>query len=89
MSQVVTQNHGTASKRTSTATSTTCAVTCEGIYADVQLALLEEKEKREDMEKVSVLMQQYNDFKRKTLPNFRFNPEKKTAHYGMSFQRFV
>ena len=59
-----------------------CSVTCEGVYADVQLALLGEEEKREDMEKVFELVQQYNDFKRKKLRNFRFNPEKGTTHYG-------
>ena len=54
------------------------------VYADVQLALLGEEEKREDEEKVSILMKQYNDFKRKTLPNFRFNHEKGTTHYSKS-----
>ena len=65
-----------------------CAVTCEGIYADVQLALLGEEEKGKDKEKVFVLMQQYNDFKRRTLPNFRFNPEKDTAHYSKSSNNY-
>ena len=60
----------------------TCTVTCEGIYANVQLALLGEEEKREDKEKVSILMNQYNEFKRKILPNFRFNPEKETTYFG-------
>ena len=55
-----------------------CAVTCEGIYADVEL----EEERREDMEKVSKLIGQYNDLKRKRLPNFRFNPEKGTMPFG-------
>ena len=51
-------------------------VTCQGIYADVQV-LTEQtpagKEKMEDMEKVSRLLEQYNEFKKKNLPNFRFN----------------
>ena len=34
------------------------------------------------MEKVSKLIGQYNDLKRKRLPNFRFNPEKGTMPFG-------
>ena len=64
-----------------------CPVTCEGIYADVQLALLDEEEKREDKKKVSKLIDQYNKFKRETLPNLRFNPEKGKTHYGIKIPK--
>ena len=43
---------------------------------------INEKEKRDDMEKVSRLMRQYNEFKEKNLPNFRFNPKNAGSHYG-------
>ena len=59
-------------------------VTCQGIYADVQV-LTEQtpagKEKMEDMEKVSRLLEQYNEFKNKNLPNFRFNASAE-SEYG-------
>ena len=94
-----------------------CSVTCQGIYADVQMVkerltktsrkeqnsnedlpttvdnkvLLDEIEKlrasiggeeqEEDNKKVSRLVQQYQDFKKKNLPNFLFNPEKGTEKY--------
>ena len=61
-----------------------CAVTCEGIYADVQVASFGEEEKKDDKEKVYELIRQYNEYKRKALPNFRFNPQKETTHYGMT-----
>ena len=61
-----------------------CMVTCQGIYADVQV-LTEQtpagKEKMEDMEKVSRLLEQYNEFKKKNLPNFRFNASAE-SEYG-------
>ena len=60
----------------------TCSVSCEGIYADIQLALLGGEEKKADEGKVTKLIDQYENFKRRTLPNFRFNPQKGTTHYG-------
>ena len=60
----------------------TCSVNCEGIYADIQLALLGDEEKKADEEKVKEVVDQYEKFKRRTLPNFRFNPQKGTTHYG-------
>ena len=59
-----------------------CSVTCEGIYADIQLALLGDGEKKADVGKVTELIDQYEKFKRRTLPNFRFNPQKGNTHYG-------
>ena len=53
-----------------------CSVTCEGIYADVQ-----KEDPDEDNQKISKLVKQYNDFKKKNLPNFFFNPEKQTEQY--------
>ena len=35
----------------------------------------------EDMEKVSRLLEQYNEFKKKNLPNFRFNASAE-SEYG-------
>ena len=60
----------------------TCSVSCEGIYADIQLALLGDEEKKADEEKVKEVVDQYEKFKRRTLPNFRFNPQKGATHYG-------
>ena len=80
-----------------------CSVSCQGIYADVQIlterftqntdgrvlhhrenleAMIGVEEEREDKEKVSRLINEYNEFKRKNLPNFRFNPEKGGTQYG-------
>ena len=54
-----------------------CAVTCEGIFADV-----EKEESKEDNNKISQLLKQYNNFKKKNLPNFFFDPEKRTEQYS-------
>ena len=40
------------------------------------------KEQEEDNKKVSRLIKQYNEFKKKNLPNFFFNPEKGTEQYS-------
>ena len=45
-------------------------------------AMIGVEEEREDKEKVSRLINEYNEFKRKNLPNFRFNPKKGGTHYG-------
>ena len=94
-----------------------CSVTCQGIYADVQMmkerltktprkqhssieeipttvdnkVLLDEIEKlrasiggeeqEEDKEKISQLVKQYKEFKKRNLPNFFFNPQKGTEKY--------
>ena len=94
-----------------------CSVTCQGIYADVQMVkerltktpikehnsieeipttseiqvLLNEIEKlrgsiggeeqEEDNKKISQLVEQYKEFKKKNLPNFLFNPQKGTEKY--------
>ena len=59
-----------------------CNTTCEGIYADVQKATNEGKELEEDNEKISQLVKQYNEFKKRNLPNFFFNPEKRTEQFS-------
>ena len=64
-----------------------CRVTCEGIYADVQMVKeqltnsIGREEQEEDNKKVSRLVKQYKEFKKKNLPNFLFNPEKGTEKY--------
>ena len=40
------------------------------------------KEQEEDNKKVSRLVKQYNEFKKKNLPNFFFNPEKGTEQFS-------
>ena len=40
------------------------------------------EEQEEDNKKVSRLVKQYNEFKKKNLPNFFFNPEKGTEQFG-------
>ena len=57
---------------------------CEGIYADVQILKEGMAETQEDMEKISRLVNQYNEFKKNILPNFLFNPEKRTSEYSKS-----
>ena len=64
-----------------------CSVTCEGIYADVQMVkeqlmkTIGGEDQEEDNENVSRLVKQYKEFKKKNLPNFLFNPEKGTEKY--------
>ena len=43
------------------------------------------EEEEEDKKKVSRLVKQYTEFKRKNLPNVLFNPEKGTEQYSKSF----
>ena len=66
----------------------TCSVSCEGIYADIQLALLGDEEKKADEEKMKEVVDQYEKFKRRTLPNFRFIPEKETTHYSKNSNNY-
>ena len=61
-----------------------CMASCEGIYADVQILKEGSAETQEDMEKISRLVNQYNEFKKNILPNFLFNPEKRTSEYSKS-----
>ena len=46
---------------------------------------IEKGGEEEDKKKVSRLVKQYTEFKRKNLPNFLFNPEKGTEQYSKSF----
>ena len=59
-----------------------CMASCEGIYADVQILKEGSAETQEDMEKISRLVNQYYEFKKNILPNFLFNPEKRTSEYS-------
>ena len=45
-------------------------------------ASIGEEEIRGDIETVSRLLNQYNEFKMKNLPNYRFNPKKTKTQYG-------
>ena len=45
-------------------------------------ASIEGEEIRGDIETVSRLLKQYNEFKMKNLPNYRFNPKKPETQYG-------
>ena len=64
-----------------------CSVTCEGIYADVQMVKEQSmktiggEEQEEDKEKVLKLVKQFKEFKKMNLPNFLFNPQKGIEDY--------
>ena len=52
-----------------------CDVTCEGIYADVQWVNETEGERR-DAFKYLQLISEYNNFKKRVIKHFEFDPSK-------------
>ena len=64
-----------------------CSVSCQGIYADVQMVKeqltksIGGDQQEEDKEKVSMLVKQYKEFKKMNLPNVFFNPKKGTEKF--------
>ena len=54
-----------------------CSVTCEGIYADVQMRQMKESDERKgeelDKQKYIELISEYKKFKRNGVRHFRFN----------------
>ena len=53
------------------------------------IATLGSEEQEEDKKKVSRLLQQYNEFKKRNLPNFCFNAEKGTTLFGKFYLQNV
>ena len=64
-----------------------CSVTCEGIYADVQMVkeqlmkTIGGEDQEKDNKKVSRLVKQYKEFKKMNLHNYLFNPQKGIEDY--------